>query len=159
MFPGVQIFCMYTAAAVVMDYIYQLTFFLGIMCYVGDMEQAGRHAITMQPVVNYRKSSKLLAACFGVIFRLIFYSEIKYAFTFTLKTTVLILKNILFSVSESSFVRFMCRGTNWAQAEDPRPKKTRGERVFTTTMSAWIRYTYYCYCNCNSIRLAHFSCV
>lgn len=45
--PGVWIFCSFTAAAIAMAYVYQLTFFTACMAIQGDWEAAGRHCILL----------------------------------------------------------------------------------------------------------------
>uniref|UniRef100_A0A5S6QRE5 SSD domain-containing protein n=1 Tax=Trichuris muris TaxID=70415 RepID=A0A5S6QRE5_TRIMR len=42
-FPAVISFCIYTALAMVMDYVCQITFFAAVMAFFGDFEAQGRH--------------------------------------------------------------------------------------------------------------------
>ncbi|KJH50304.1 hypothetical protein DICVIV_03587 [Dictyocaulus viviparus] len=45
-FPSVQIFCFYAVTAIVFIYVYQLTFFAGIMVYTNRREISNRNCIT-----------------------------------------------------------------------------------------------------------------
>uniref|UniRef100_A0A915BTH5 SSD domain-containing protein n=1 Tax=Parascaris univalens TaxID=6257 RepID=A0A915BTH5_PARUN len=45
-FPSVQMFCVYAVTAVFFTYIYQLTFFAGVMVLTGKREVDGRHCLT-----------------------------------------------------------------------------------------------------------------
>lgn len=50
--PAVQIFCMYTAVAIVFNFIYQLTFFLGLMVLYARLEDKEKHTITFGKTVS-----------------------------------------------------------------------------------------------------------
>ncbi|XP_070532382.1 patched domain-containing protein 3-like [Ptychodera flava] len=49
-FPSVRIFCLYTAIAVLFDYIYQVTFFGACMVLTGRREAANLHCLTFKKV-------------------------------------------------------------------------------------------------------------
>ncbi|CAD5209635.1 unnamed protein product [Bursaphelenchus xylophilus] len=50
--PAVQIFCVYTAAAVVITFIYQITFFAGCLSLAIGWESRGLHCVTLNKTVN-----------------------------------------------------------------------------------------------------------
>jgi predicted RND superfamily exporter protein len=50
-FPSVYLFCLYTALAVIFDYILQITFFAACMAYDARREDANRHGLTLQVVL------------------------------------------------------------------------------------------------------------
>ncbi|KAK6745211.1 hypothetical protein RB195_011745 [Necator americanus] len=49
-FPSVQMFCAYAVTAVVFTYIYQLTFFAGIMVYTNRREMDNRNCLTFRKI-------------------------------------------------------------------------------------------------------------
>ena len=49
-FPAVQIFCAYTAAAIVLDYFFQLTFFMAVLTWDARRQDAGRSGMTCRRV-------------------------------------------------------------------------------------------------------------
>ncbi|VDP24721.1 unnamed protein product [Heligmosomoides polygyrus] len=49
-FPSVQMFCAYAVTAVVFTYVYQLTFFAGIMVYTNRREMDNRNCITFRKI-------------------------------------------------------------------------------------------------------------
>ena len=57
-FPSVQIFCVYATVAVVFVYVYQMTFFAGLMVVTGRRELAGRHCITFRIVTVESKKER-----------------------------------------------------------------------------------------------------
>lgn len=50
-FPSVFGFCLYTAVAVLFDYVYQITFFAACLALDGYREDSNKHAITFQTVL------------------------------------------------------------------------------------------------------------
>uniref|UniRef100_A0AC34GN64 SSD domain-containing protein n=1 Tax=Panagrolaimus sp. ES5 TaxID=591445 RepID=A0AC34GN64_9BILA len=57
-FPSVQMFCAYAVVAVIFTYIYQLTFFAGIMVLTSKREVEGRHCLTFQKIAKKKKPTK-----------------------------------------------------------------------------------------------------
>ena len=57
-FPSVFGFCLFTAVAVLFDYIYQITFFAGCLALDGYREDANHHAITFRTVLPTSYASK-----------------------------------------------------------------------------------------------------
>ncbi|PIO58261.1 hypothetical protein TELCIR_20307 [Teladorsagia circumcincta] len=49
-FPSVQMFCAYAVTAVLFTYVYQLTFFAGIMVYTNRREMDNRNCITFRKI-------------------------------------------------------------------------------------------------------------
>ena len=49
-FPAVQLFCLYTALAVIFDYILQITLFAACMAYDARREDTNRHGVTLRVV-------------------------------------------------------------------------------------------------------------
>ena len=61
-FPCVQIFCIYTGAAVAFTYLWHITFFGGCMAVAGYAESTNRHSLTcmkVKPKSESRKSDPL----------------------------------------------------------------------------------------------------
>ncbi len=52
--PGVWMFCSYASVAILFDYLYQVTFFAGIMAVSGDFEAQGRHCLFLYKVRSHR---------------------------------------------------------------------------------------------------------
>ena len=57
--PSVRYFCIFAATAVMMNYVYQVTFFAGIMVLTGRREMAGQHALTCQKILPKSETSKI----------------------------------------------------------------------------------------------------
>uniref|UniRef100_A0A0N5ATA6 SSD domain-containing protein n=1 Tax=Syphacia muris TaxID=451379 RepID=A0A0N5ATA6_9BILA len=57
-FPSVQMFCAYAVAAVIFTYVYQLTFFAGIMVLTCRREVENRHCLTFQKIKKHIKPDK-----------------------------------------------------------------------------------------------------
>jgi predicted RND superfamily exporter protein len=68
-FPSVYLFCLYTALAVIFEYILQITFFAACMAYDARRENANRHGITLKvvlpKVLSSNKSSAYRLLCSG----------------------------------------------------------------------------------------------
>ena len=50
--PAVQLFCLYTAVAITFTFIYQLTFFLGLLVLYARLEDNAKHSITFGKTVS-----------------------------------------------------------------------------------------------------------
>uniref|UniRef100_A0A915HVW1 SSD domain-containing protein n=1 Tax=Romanomermis culicivorax TaxID=13658 RepID=A0A915HVW1_ROMCU len=50
--PGIIMFCQYTAVALLMDYLYQITFYSAAIAIYGDMEREGFHCLFYKKVMN-----------------------------------------------------------------------------------------------------------
>ncbi|VDM42575.1 unnamed protein product [Toxocara canis] len=55
--PGIELFCSYACITVTFCYVYQLTFFIGFLALMGDIEKCGRHCLFFYPMANPTVSS------------------------------------------------------------------------------------------------------
>ncbi|CAD5206645.1 unnamed protein product [Bursaphelenchus okinawaensis] len=56
--PAVQIFCVYTAAAVVITFLYQITFFAGCLSLAIKWESQGLHCVTLNDTINDKEITR-----------------------------------------------------------------------------------------------------
>ncbi|CAG9537740.1 unnamed protein product [Cercopithifilaria johnstoni] len=64
--PAVQIFCIYTGAAITITFIYQISFFCALLSLATEWEAAGLHCVWLQPTIpdTFIKSTSLKCRLF-----------------------------------------------------------------------------------------------
>lgn len=86
--PGVQIFCVYTAAAMFFELIYQCTFYAAVMALVGKAECQAKHCITFTPAVALEDASKRAISSLQCLSISHFFSETTYQRRFRVGTMI-----------------------------------------------------------------------